>query len=275
MLRLYSGHTMNIHIDKNADDLAAHVAALIIAAAREAISARGRFTIALAGGKTPKAAYALLAQPDRAGQMDWKNTFVFFGDERFGAMTGRTATTAWPARRSSTTCLFRRETSSRCRRRATRTRTRRRSKYIQTLADFFGVPPRGLPPRLDLILLGLGDDGHTASLFPGAPTLAITDAWVAATPPGTLPPPVDRLTFTFPIINAARQVAFVVSGEAKAGIVQEVLEGGKSRDVHPAVGVQPTDGELLWLLDEAAASRLEKRQELKDRHHRVAPTCRV
>ena len=248
---------MNIHIDKDADALAAQAADRIIAAARAAIKARGRFTIALAGGKTPKATYTLLAQPERAGQVDWKNTFVFFGDERFGPADGPDSNYGM-ARQALLDHVpippgnvFPMPTESGADEAAA-------EQYIQTLADFFGVPPRGLPPSLDLILLGLGDDGHTASLFPGAPALAITDAWVAATPPGTLPPPVDRLTFTFPLLNAARQAAFLVSGEAKAGIVREVLEGGRPREVHPSAGVQPADGAVTWLLDEAAASRLSK-----------------
>ena len=177
--------------------------------------------------------------------MDWKNTFVFFGDERFGRPDGPDSNYGM-ARQAlldhvpiPPENIFPMPTESDADEDAAA------EQYIQTLADFFGVPPRGLPPRFDLILLGLGDDGHTASLFPGAPTLAITDAWVVSTPPGTLPPPVDRLTFTFPLINAARQVAFLVSGEAKAGIVQEVLEGERPREVHPAAGVQPADGERL------------------------------
>ena len=137
-------------------------------------------------------------------------------------------------------------------------KTRRRTSTLRRWPGSSASPPRGLPPRFDLILLGLGDDGHTASLFPGAPSLAVTDAWVVPSPPGTLPPPVDRLTFTFPLLNAARQVAFLVSGDKKAAIVQEVLEGHRSREVHPAEGVQPTDGILTWLLDEAAARRLSR-----------------
>ena len=246
---------MEFKVAKDAADLAAQAADLIITQAQAAIAARGRFTIALAGGRTPKATYGALAQPGRAGQMDWARTFVFFGDERFGRPDGPDSNYGMarlalldhvPVPRAN---IFPMPTESEANEGASA------EQYIQTLAQFFGVPPHGLPPRFDLILLGLGDDGHTASLFPGAPTLAIRDSWVASTPPGTLPPPVDRLTFTFPLINAARHVAFLVSGGDKANVVREVLEGQRGREVHPSEGVQPADGTLTWLLDEAAASR--------------------
>ena len=120
-------------------------------------------------------------------------------------------------------------------------------------------PPDGPPPALDLILLGMGDDGHCASLFPGMPTLHVEDRWVVSSPPGTLPPPVDRITCTFPVLNAARQVVFLVNGEKKAAPVQDIFEGGAGIDQHPAAGVRPTNGTLTWLLDEAAASRLKSR----------------
>src|SRR5207302_7665522 len=97
--------------------------------------------------------------------------------------------------------------------------------YEETLAAAFGAQDRRQPPRFDMILLGLGDDGHTASLFPHAPSLAVTGRWVVASPPGTMPPPVERITFTYPILNAARRALFLVSGEKKAAVLQELLEG--------------------------------------------------
>ena len=248
---------MDTKIFDTADDLAAHAADFIIAAAREAVEARGRFTIALAGGKTPKQTYSVLAQSGRAEQVDWAHTFVFFGDERFGDTKGPDSN-AGMARQSlldhvaiPPENIFPMPTDGAADEDAAAER------YIQTLADFFGVPPRGLPPRFDLILLGLGDDGHTASLFPSAFSLTVTNAWVVSTPPGTLPPPVDRLTFTFSLINAARRVAFLVSGAAKADIVGEVIAGKRGREAHPSEGVQPSDGTVTWLLDHDAAAKLK------------------
>lgn len=114
-------------------------------------------------------------------------------------------------------------------------------------------------PQFDLVLLGLGDDGHTASLFPGKPTLDERLAWVTWSPPGVLPPPVDRVTFTFPLINAAREIMFLVSGAAKATIVHEVLDARPNVHLHPSSGVQPTDGKLTWLLDVPAAGLLKRK----------------
>ena len=131
--------------------------------------------------------------------------------------------------------------------------------YAQTLACVFAQPVDGPPPALDLILLGMGDDGHCASLFPGMPTLHVTDHWVVSSPPGTLPPPVDRITFTFPVLNAARQVVFLVNGEKKAAPVRDIFEGGATIDQHPSAGVHPMNGTLNWLLDEAAASGLKNK----------------
>ncbi len=134
--------------------------------------------------------------------------------------------------------------------------------YAETLADVFALPVNTTPPRFDLILLGLGEDGHTASLFPGMPTLAIEEAWVAPSPPGTLPPPVDRSTLTFPVLNAARRVLFLVSGVSKAEALRDVIEGAATRETRPAAGVRPRDGMLTWLVDEAAASLLTSPQPL-------------
>ncbi len=115
------------------------------------------------------------------------------------------------------------------------------------------------PPRFDLILLGLGEDGHTASLFPGAAALEVEDAWVTWSPPGTLPPAVDRITMTYPVLNAARHVAFLVAGEKKAAALYDVLEGQADRNRRPAAGIQPRDGTLTWFVDQDAAKLLSRR----------------
>src|SRR5262249_42677564 len=162
---------------------------------------------ALAGGSTPEITYSLLAARGPGEGLDWLSSLLFFGDERFVPHTDPRSNyhmvqRAWlgpaqvPAER-----VFAIPTD-------TDSPAVSASQYAKTLAKQFGTKGDELP-RFDLILLGLGDDGHTASLFPGKPALHETTAWVTASPPGVLPPPVDRVTLTFPLLNAARQVMFL------------------------------------------------------------------
>ncbi|HQT94709.1 MAG TPA: 6-phosphogluconolactonase [Thermoanaerobaculaceae bacterium] len=247
-----------VTICKDGDDLAAHAADLIVQAAQTATRARGRAMLALAGGSTPEKTYSALAQPGHRIRIDWVRTFLFLGDERFVppddpssnfAMVQRTllAPVSAPAGHafSVPTQLG--------------TAAAAASAYAAALTEAFGIGKVDGPPRFDLILLGLGEDGHTASLFPGAASLSVTDRWVVASPPGTLPPPVERITLTFPVLNAAREIVFLVSGQNKAEALRDVLEGNPSREQRPAVWVRPVDGTLTWLVDEGAASRLTRR----------------
>jgi 6-phosphogluconolactonase len=239
---------------RDPDRLAVLSAMRILRLACDAIAKRGRFRIALAGGSTPERTYDLLNQPDQLPheRPDWSKVDVFFSDERmvplddsrsnFG-MANRSLLTHIPA-----ATVFPVPTGGRpadC-----------AAVYSAILAKAFGVPGDGLPPQFDLILLGLGDDGHTASLFPGAAALHENKAWVTWSPPGTLPPPVDRITFTFPTLNAAREVLFMVAGAKKAEALRDVLAGAPV-ERRPAAGVHPTAGKLFWLVDQEAASLLE------------------
>jgi 6-phosphogluconolactonase len=229
----------------------------IIQAARDAISARGRFSIALTGGSSPQQTYSLLAQPEHVGQIDWEKTFLFFGDDRFVPPDDERSNFGMASRLMiehvpiPTANIYPMPVEAQDPAQAA-------GLYADTLAQFFAVPAGSpTPPQFDLILLGLGDDGHIASLFPGYPTLEVTDRWVVSSPAGTLPPPVDRITLTYPVLNAARQVLFMVTGGNKAEAVQDILEGGAAKEKRPAAGIQPA-GELIWYLDQNAASRLAK-----------------
>lgn len=243
-----------VMIFKDGDDLAEHAADHMIRVTQDAIRVRGRAMLALAGGSTPKNTYRLLARPDRRRRIDWAHTYLFFGDERLVrpddpssnfAMVQRTllAPASVPAGH-----VFPVPTQLGTAAAA--------GQYAATLTKAFGIVESGEPPRFDLILLGLGDDGHTASLFPGADSLSVTDRWVVASPPGLLPPPVERVTLTFPVLNAAHEIVFLVSGQNKAEALHDVLEGRPSREARPAAGVCPVGGTLTWLVDEAAGNRL-------------------
>jgi 6-phosphogluconolactonase len=113
------------------------------------------------------------------------------------------------------------------------------------------------PPVFDLILLGMGEDGHVASLFPGSPALDTLDRWVVAVEHNQPPPPlVPRLTLTLPVLNAARNLFLILSGERKAERLHQVFAGGAEANWLPAGRLRPADGRLLWLVDQAAASQL-------------------
>ncbi len=251
----------NIHdlqVFPNEDALAAHAADLFAQAAQAAIAARGRFTVALTGGSSPHKTYELLANAPLSGAIDWASVFVFLGDERFVPYDDQRSNYGM-CRRLLLDHVPVRETQVFPIPADTAAPGGAALAYAETLSRIFAQPLDGPPPALDLILLGLGDDGHCASLFPGMPTLHVTDRWAVASPPGTLPPPVDRVTVTFPVLNAAQQIVFLVNGEKKAAPVRDIFEGRAGVDQHPAAGVHPINGILTWLLDEAAASRLKNR----------------
>ncbi|HEY4309976.1 MAG TPA: 6-phosphogluconolactonase [Pirellulales bacterium] len=240
------------------DQLAAAAAQRIVDAATSAIAARGQFTLALAGGHTPEKTYGLLTQAPLLGKIDGTKTWLFFGDERFVplddprsnyAMAQRVLLKAAPIPADHVFPAPVEQSSP----------AAAAAEYERQLSGFFKLPAGSPPPILDLILLGLGDDGHTASLFPGAPALQETRSWVTSSPPGVLPPPVDRVTFTFPTLNAARQVLFLVAGANKAEAVRDVIERHASVATRPAAGVHPEYGTLTWLLDTAAAKLLENK----------------
>jgi 6-phosphogluconolactonase len=254
-----TGDPFELVVCLDADRLAAEAAARIVRSAEEAVRARGRFTLALSGGSTPEKTYALLADPQHAKRIDWSKAYLFFGDERFVPhddprsnchMARRALLSRVPVLADHVLAI---PTD-------TPGPADSAAAYARTLVKSFALPPDGEPPRFDLILLGLGDDGHTASLFPHAAALGEQRAWVTWTPPGVLPPPVDRVTLTYRVLNAARRVLFLVAGANKAEPLRDVLEGNAAKEQRPAAGVRPTDGTLTWLVDEAAARLLTRQR---------------
>jgi 6-phosphogluconolactonase len=225
-------------------------AGFIAEVADEAIAERGRFTAALSGGRTPKAIYARLAAADYRDRLEGKKCHLFFGDERCVAPEDsrsnfRMARETWfdPASLPAEN-IHRIHGEDDPAREALR--------YEKEIAQFHQT---NAFPAFDLILLGLGDDGHTASLFPETAALRETSRAVVAQYVEKLTE--WRVTFTAPLINAARHVAFLVEGAGKAQILRSVLEGPYQPDVWPAQLIQPGTGKLHWLADAAAAEKLE------------------
>ena len=225
--------------------VAAAAADWLLGVAAAAISASGRFGIALSGGGTPRTLYELLAAAPRRDRTDWDGWEVYFGDER-----------ACPPDDPGSNYRMAREAlldhvgiaAERVHR-----MEGERPDLDAAAADYARVlqstcPPAApdAAPRLDCILLGLGENGHTASLFPGEPVLEVTDRWAVRARADYAP--FDRITLTFPVLNAARNVAFLVTGATKGTALRGVMRG-----TVPAAGVYPADGELRGFLDAAAA----------------------
>jgi len=223
----------------------------VIHAATESVAARGRFTLALSGGSTPKSLFNLLATNART-TLPWDKMFFFWGDERHVPPTDpdsnyRMADEAMlskiPVKPEN---IFRIAAENPDAAAAA-------DAYEKTLQKFFALEP-GQLPRFDLILLGMGPDGHTASLFPGSAGLQEHSRLVIANWVEKFK--TTRLSFTYPALNAAARVAFLISGIDKAPALHAVLESDAPGDQYPAKLVHPTNGKLIWLLDRAAASQL-------------------
>jgi len=243
---------MSIEILPDADTLALRAADLFAQAAQAAAAARGRFAVALSGGDTPRAFYRMLARQQFSQKVPWRRVHLYWADERC----------VDPADPASNYGMAREAFIKHVplppvnvhRVRGEQGPDQAAAAYRQELAELAAKerPPSELPV-FDLIHLGLGKDGHVASLFPHSSALEEEELLAVATqaPDGSA-----RVTITRPVINAARRVWFLVSGAAKAGMVAEVLEGLRVPRAVPAQAVAPVHGEVLWLLDEAAAAEL-------------------
>jgi 6-phosphogluconolactonase len=217
--------------------------------ARAATQSRGRFTVALAGGSTPKGLYSLLATNTA---LSWDRAYFFFGDERHVPpddpesnyrMARETLLSKAPIPAGN---VFRVPAENPDAGQAAQS-------YEQTLRQFFQTSA-GTFPRFDLILLGMGPDGHTASLFPGGKALRERSSWVVADWVEKFK--TDRITLTLPVLNNAAAVMFLVSGADKAETLWEVLEGNQPAELLPSKLIRPSNGKLIWLADQAAAAAL-------------------
>jgi len=249
-----SGPAHQVERFSTAEALMAAAAERFVSVALRAIRESGRFAVALAGGSTPRRLYELLASPDWADRVDWARTNVFWGDERcvppddpasnyFLAREVLLDRVPIPEANIDRIC-------------GEDPPARAAAAYERELRVAFTTPegpPSVLPGRrFDLVLLGMGSNGHTASLFPGLSAVRERERWVVAEHVAEVA--MWRITLTPPVLNAAAHIVFLVSGAEKAATLERVLEGPPG--VFPAQAIVPHDGVLTWLVEEAAAGKL-------------------
>lgn len=243
---------MHIAVYPDTNTLSQQAAQFIVRLANESIVTRGRFSIALSGGSTPKVLYGLLGSEPYRDQIDWSKVDIFWSDER--CVPPDSADSNY--RMAREVLLSRVPLSPQQVHRMPADQPDRDAAaqaYTHEMRQSFGT---GDIPHFDLIQLGMGPEGHTASLFPHQSSLHEQQRLVMYVNVPKPPPP--RLTFTPPILNAARHVLFLVTGAEKADAVQAVLEGDYNPEEYPAQIVRPASGEIVWMLDEAAAGKLKR-----------------
>ena len=240
-----------IIICRDVDELSRKAAEQFVGLARQAIAARGRFAVALSGGSTPKALYSLLATAAFSEQLDWRQIHLFFGDERCVAPDHAESNYRMVAASLLAKIVIPNENVQRMA--GELAPEAAAAAYAAQLNGFFAVK-ENQPPRFDLIFLGLGEDGHTASLFPDSSALHETKALVASTYVAKLK--AHRLTLTLPTLNNAEQVSFLIAGQSKSTIVKSILTGRNTEA--PAARIKPSHGKLTWFVTEDAAGELDK-----------------
>jgi 6-phosphogluconolactonase len=242
---------MDLHILSTPDDVLTALAEYFVDRAAQAIERRGRFAVALSGGSSPQKLYELLASPAYRERVQWEQTYFFFGDERNVPQTSPDSNYLMAKKalldplgvRPSQ--VFAVDTELKPAEAA--------AQYCVDIEEFFEEKKA----KFDLVLLGLGDNAHTASLFPHTPVLhdkkvGVKEVWLPEQQ-------VFRITLTAPLINQARAVAFLVYGAGKAEAVHQILEEDRDIEQYPAQLIEPSSGELAWFLDEAAAKDLQRR----------------
>lgn len=232
------------------DALAGALADAFVQDAQRAIEDHGAFFVALAGGTTPKNAYRLLAQEPRRGQVDWNHVFVYFGDERCVPPESEESNYRMAME------AFLREVNVPL---AHVHRMRGEEDALQGAREYASllIETMGDLPRFDLVMLGMGADGHTASLFPGTDPLVDNDRLVRA--PYVQKLSTYRITVTPLVINSARRVIIATEGLTKAPALYAVREGPYDPSTHPIQIVAPVNGKLSWFVDRAAAAELPER----------------
>jgi len=238
-----------IHIFKDVEELSRAAAVLLREQAAQAIAERNQFLVALNGGNTPLRLFQLLAE-DFRDEVDWSRVYVFWGDER--CVPPEAAGSSYGQARDVLLSHVPIPDENIHRIRGELGPAEAAKDYARTLKAF-ASPPLAWP-YFDLVYLGLGEDGHTASLFPGSavkafdPAIPVTAHYQDR--------PAERVTLTPIVFNSARMVVFMAAGEKKAFTLAEVLDGEYKPQLSPAQRIQPVEGRLIWIVDEAAAGRL-------------------
>ncbi len=235
----------------NLDELSAAAVEYACRLAQQSVAERGHFTLALSGGNTPRTLYEYLTREPYIHQMPWVNTHLFWGDERNvpvdhpdsnAAMASQALIKHIPIPLHN---VHRIPTEGNTPEEA----AKHYEAMLREMLPVFAPASQTFQlPAFDLILLGMGKDGHTASLFPGSPVLDESSRWVAATPVPNASPSVRRITLTFPVLNAAKAVIFLVAGQEKHLIVDTIVSDPEhARTLYPAARINP-EGELKWFI---------------------------
>ena len=243
-----------IHRYPSLEHLSRAAAEYICEIAERAIKERGIFTFVLSGGTTPRLLYEKLAREPYASRVDWQHTHLFWGDER--CVPSDSPDSNYSLALQTLISKVDVPPSNIHRIPATTGSPKAvAAEYETTLREFFQASAASDPstsfPSFDLVLLGMGADGHTASLFPGDAALEERASWVVAVEGSSASPPVQRITLTFPVFNEAKCVLFLVAGSNKLKVLLEILKNPHTA-TYPAAHVQPL-GRLLWFIDEGLA----------------------
>jgi 6-phosphogluconolactonase len=254
---------MQLHITKDLTELSTQAADFIVEHIKDTLQKQPRFTLALSGGSTPKALHDLLASNEYKNKINWSKVHIFWGDERFvpfddernnAKMAFDTLLNKVPVLKEHIHIMQTENISP----------EESAQAYEKVLREYFplvhiipndDVPDNTPHTTFDLIILGMGDDGHTLSLFPGKPVIHETDKWATAFYLDAQA--MYRVTLTHPVANHSACVMFLVNGIGKAKALHQVLEGPYNPDVYPSQIIKPK-GELHWFMDEAAASGLKQ-----------------
>jgi 6-phosphogluconolactonase len=246
---------MNREVFKDADHLSHALAEWITSLIEETLSRKEQFSLVLSGGNTPKKLHLLLASSPFRERIEWKRIQIFFGDERYVPLSDERSN----ARMAFDTLLDKVDLPREQIHIMDTELSPEASamEYEEEIFEYFGTD--ALPVRtFDLVLLGMGDDGHTLSLFPGSPLIHEEKSWVSSI--FLRAQDMYRITLTKNIVNRSAHIVFMISGKDKAPALHEVMEGKRNPDQYPAQVILPTTGELHFFMDEAAASLLSPLQ---------------